>query len=1551
MPTPTSTPTWVPPANAVRAQFASRPTLEDVTQRMLAEAITEKYPSLRLDLSRVRLATPRPGGGWELPLLMPRVLDYLANGTPLDLRPIDHQFYFLSDEAGNWLEPTGSSLDMQVIETLIKELPWSVPIGLQNALSEYWAGSADTGVNRWRWLSDVLKDTLSISTLQQGNLSAQARETLNQVIQYPEYEERIRQYPKDPTHGYYIETTFINNHATNVWLSSVLVLVRSNVVVVCKPDGAIKTFSSLDAFIERGAQRLGKRYSVEEIRIKRYETDGSIFDAQASVILDQQLKRIGALKLPTQAGLKALQTVCQELTDPSQYLLDIPQPDLQTVNPLKEHLPAWLQQASVAEQTLYRQYSLALAHVKKNSQGRTFLSGITDIHSFAAQALHQQMRLEQERLTQEAVATPHEILNPDDIELTFLVSAGWPDTVGITQKVTMSLTDLALKNLTGRPRGTLTLRHRLGLALPAWLTPDYITQRNGLIEHVNIGLAYPQTLQHLLLGDTPDALAREQLFAEQLRAQLPLQALELSLKKENGLTALGTRYVAAVMGNKREVDGRSVSIRHLALIRRPDARPDVVTNMYIIEPSDMTTGPHVLYRPLYAQPLHEFSSRTALLEAIATPGELQASVLTWLPDVARPIYDNGGFQEPHYVRFGQGSEFSPVQTPQPAELSVDGASDELMQYQHNGKLLQFLYSANAKALVDQADNSSVSNNESRWGVFLEGSGLLFNILLLPFLRGPAMMTGWLLTLATAASKDIPALNSDDPTIRELAVVDMLLNLGMLLFEVIPNSPPASPLPEKIKQQVVQARMHQRIAKQWPERAPSPVVAGATALPGEVPGPQSTLLDFRFTSADSRLTPSQRTLLSQFEVAHTKPLPPPMTHTANKGLYLINNQWHAVVQGRLYRVSLEADAVVIVDPLGSNRRGPYLKVSDDGHWSLDLRLRLHGGMPPTRVNAMRQHKAQRISELKASLNQFIENMEADNKRIDILEAVINGLNTETDQSAVYHERYQNLLQTQTNSYLQLLESNKERTTLQIPLPREKVIQLMHRLLLNTSKGFLNAENARKALTTEWTPLFSEHNNAQEAAISNSLRYMPYIKSVVKFNERSIYWLELQDQYLDELYTMGAPKPEPIVRLTDKRSASALSVMAIKELQFKYLKLPSMKELSGNLLESLNTVIDPLQEHVRTHAELNALELSPNERQEVLDSLVEHYGQALDALQGIEIIYADELDGEYFKKNLTLLEGLYKDVSEKLADEIKPPSPSRKKPPTLIPSQPGKPKKQIIKTRNKGRLIGELKPRGADLPIDVIEIRSEYDNRLLATYSEHEDGWDEVQTIRAAQPLLPARALTTIKHDARKHLSKVDDHLKRVEGYLKITRHPEDIEHVLQCEANHLSKLAAELEQALQAQPETSRHESDQQLVTDLHSNALRLSSRGKELRIELSLKLAPTHGNLKYLLDEKLVQIARLGDRVAMRGEQQDFIQEYAINDRQGRTLWYAHFHYQQADTPKSDYSVAHMKTKEQRKQNYYSQLAAAQGQQAVVYIHRGAVGKDLAERWFLPLAP
>jgi hypothetical protein len=108
-------------------------------------------------------------------------------------------------------------------------------------------------------------------------------------------------------------------------------------------------------------------------------------------------------------------------------------------------------------------------------------------------------------------------------------------------------------------------------------------------------------------------------------------------------------------------------------------------------------------------------------------------------------------------------------------------------------------------------------------------------------------------------------------------------------------------------------------------------------------------------------------------------------------------------------------------------------------------------------------------------------------------------------------------------------------------------------------------------------------------------------------------------------------------------------------------------------------------------------------------------------------------------------------------------------------------------------------------------------------------------------------------------------------------------------------------------------------------AQQLIELGTELRIALCLELPPTHGNLDYLAAQKRAYVARWGERLQLSGERRDFIQEYAITDPKGQPLWYAHFHYPAVNTPKADYSAAHLKTREQRQVSYYTLLASAQG--------------------------
>ncbi|MDP9780402.1 dermonecrotic toxin domain-containing protein [Pseudomonas fluorescens] len=1551
-------------AQSVSLQFASRPTFEEVAQRMLEQAIKEKYPSLTFDLSKTRLATPDPASrGFTLQPFMPRVLDYLALGSPLDFTERGGRRCFLSDTPPRELSPQDGKLDIKVIEKLLLELPWTVPIGLADALTRYWNAGVDTNNNtsRWRWLSDALKNTLSIRSLQQTGLTDPAREALDQIVRWPEREQRFRRNNPSPVYAYSLETKVTRDGSSSVLTGSEILLTYckngATVFLLCSPGGAVQSFASLEAFNSHWGARIASRYVVDTLTCQRNEISGNAFDTQAAMLLEQQLADLNAVQLPSRIGLQDLSTLYQELSDPARYLLDEPQLTPETAARIEPLLPDWLKQASIVDQTKFQHYSLTLASAKKRHQGRTFLSDIEDIKAFAAAALLKQMQQTNDSHSDKAQASQYQ---PDDVELTFSVAAGYPGTSGIIEKRKMSLTELAIANLVARPSANLVLSHRLGLTLPSWLTPDFITRKNGLIEQVDIGTTYPRYLQQRLLDDVPQAQERQRLFAEQIPAQLPLEALKQMLNHENGVTRQGLGLVEALLNpdtSSQQVGGQSVVIRHLAFLRKPEAHPDTVSNMFIIEPEDVKTGPHLLYRPLYAPSLQEFPTRQALLQAIATAGDLQKSILTWLPDAARPIYANGGFQEPHIVRFFQGDEFNLPEKPTPATLAIDSVNDELRQFLHNGELMQYLYGSNARALVSQADRNSVSNSESRWAVLLEGGSLLFNTLLMPLLRGPAMATFWLWSLMASASHDIPALSSEDPVTRELAAVDLLLNLGMLVHQFPAISAPSrTPLPETLKEQAMRAPAPRPIPEQWPAPAAPSILEGPVALPGAHFADASRQLDLSFASTRQRLTAEQRTRIQRLQVPRPASLPEPIKYGPYTGLYVIQNKWHGLVEGMLYRVSPESDgSATIVDPQAPRdpaKNGPVLQSDNQGNWSMDLRLRLRGGMPPKRLAEMRRLKTQRAAELGQYLKDYYAT-EADQQRaLDIAQEIMTrtqaGNFTEA-QRADKRARFYKLLQEQTDGYLRLLDNVSEYASLDMQLPSGIVPALMENVINNARKAFLISEFDLTALDAAYSQFTQNRSALETNVVHNLAEYFNYLDALSDINDRSIHWLGLRDRYLDALLNLDAAGAQAFERLTRDRPLGERTVLATKALQLPTLAALIFKDPDSDLPDSLHKVTQLLMEQARSQSDLSTYELPPSEQLEVLESLVEHYGAALDTMQGMKALNAGEMDTSYFGRLFRLVEGLYEDASTKLAAEIKPEPQPRIRPPKRSRTPSGRPQKKVIKTRKSGVLIGDLKPAGTSLPIDVVELRAEVDDRLLATYSQHDDVWDIVEVQRPA-PTPRTRSVKTIKAEARKLLGQLENGLLNTERYKTQCRFPQEIEEIMNNEAGRYRRLSEELERAFTGST-SPRTAAEQKLLDELANAVSRLTTRGSELRTELSLKLPPTNSNLQYLFEKNLIQVARLGERTALKGERKDFLQEYAINDRDGWPLWYAHFHYEAADTPKADYSVAHLKTKEQRREHYHSMLAKAKSPYAVVNVHRGQIGRPLAQSKFLPLAP
>ncbi|MDU7559247.1 MAG: hypothetical protein E7K65_15570, partial [Pseudomonas sp.] len=337
-------------------------------------------------------------------------------------------------------------------------------------------------------------------------------------------------------------------------------------------------------------------------------------------------------------------------------------------------------------------------------------------------------------------------------------------------------------------------------------------------------------------------------------------------------------------------------------------------------------------------------------------------MLTWLTDSARTMYDNGGFKEPHFVRFNLEDDF-PVATfekPEPATLAVNGVGSDLAQHLGNGQLLPYLYQINALALVHQADRDTVSNRESRWRLFLQGANLFFNIFMLPYLRGPVMLTAWFLLLVQALARDVPALSSDDAVTRELAVVDLLQNLAMalLLVGAKPSSPLASPQARSTPL-LRRAPIPRRISKAWPPLPPAIVKDGIVFMPGEWQTKAIEDLDFSFASANNRLTPDLRKKLVTLAVPKPQALPLPKRSDALAGLYLTEGGGYALIEGAYYPVEIEAGEVSIVG-------GPALQADAQGRWTVDLKMRLSGGAPSKQVKALRERNAQRGITLRDEL---------------------------------------------------------------------------------------------------------------------------------------------------------------------------------------------------------------------------------------------------------------------------------------------------------------------------------------------------------------------------------------------------------------------------------------------------------------------------------------------------------------------------------------------------------------------------------------------------------
>lgn len=1495
----------------IRSVFADPPSLATVAADSAQAYLDVHFAEGKYNAGHLEIAGPsgpfRSVTAW--------VLERLAAGRPTLLV---EQYHRAATRVREVYVP--SNLSLAQVEVLINRCG-SELLGLYaRRLQAWWREALPVNMTRWGYLSDELLELLYDTPRPPGMNAQQFAVVLPKSLFYPRRPNRLWS-----AHGpaLRVQTVHVRTGAATQMLPLLLFSQPSGpgVVLFSAASGVqvLDDLGAVQALLPAHASPLLAPLTGEWFAL---DAQGDPFDALAASYLQRQLQEIASLDLRVPRSLEDYQQLLAIITDSRRWF----EPNLSARQQyLRDHLPPWLAHADSDACIDYAQLLQALVLDRQQHGYQHFLDGIPTLRSYA-----------DGRLTTCLGKEPRAAnLHPADIELTFdrVIAAAVPVPGGFiageVHTQTLSLTDLALENLAGHGYTAKSIRLK-GATAPAWLTYALL---KACVSAADVGQAYPAMLKKHLIDDRADATRRCRRFSQQLRIQLPMQALEWQIKGEHGMTREGFRRLRAALrasATERKVDGRAMALWPLALKATATATADRVANMFVIGPQEGEDGCHVLYRPLYEPSLQAFTSLTGLFDAIKQPGALQDSVLTWIDARRQAVYANNGFHEPHVRHFLPGDEFTTYQKPAPAQLSKTVSS---LDPAHQ------LFSAMAEALVTLADRQSVSNAEQRWASLKQIGWLVFGTLQ-PLLSGPLMLVGWLVQLLDTAEQDIAALQSTDQQAHNIALMDMLANLMVVLAH-----------------QAAPHDVRRHVALEHPVFAPLAEADTAPVAPVLRLPPAGFTAPTSWANARNALTPALLARLQAMSVkTFAEPWPKTLPGAEKSGPWqgLLRDaqktptQWDALVRGHQYRVRVEGGRVRVTSADG-NRLGPWLKAVAPGVWEVDLQLRLSGGAdgaaqapadPQVLEAQYRQAitasaRAQRAMEVARNLAEQPSQALDDAQRARVLASYRKAL-----ESKVEHSRNE----------VQLLRRLRELA------PRPRYEQELSELLYSTLLTLQLLDSQMRAQVQQANarllPLLSGGEEAH-AELNQGMR------ELAASYDSAIHWRTLEANCFDEL--------RQVPRFGRDKARQAAETIPVRPsiLDLQSLQLGTLAGLAVDvpgtlydpeLLDSLMHTFERARWATRSLAELPQLHASDAQQIELLDSVDHVLAQTDDRIDLWRATEPARFDAEYLDKLQALLGTLREQVERDLGELLEPTSPQG-------PAQPSPPvpvtrRKKIIRTRNRDLIVVDSEAEGSK----TAQV-TDASGSVIGTFTEEPDGVWAQQL--APHPPRADPELGSLLKTADVLLQDVEADITKVEVTALQVKEPASPQHLLEAQARRrlwvadaIQKKLRSLEHARLAALQQAKARS---LETRLRAAVVRLKEAGLTARIRATLakKNQPlTQDEVAFLDQHHEVMIVRRGPRSPLKGPPPEYLQEYAVNNaRTGETLAFAHFHYKKKADLDDHFSAAHLKTVEQVRMGRqaqaqveaqaFSRMRSGQsGRVPTLQVHRAEIQLQLARRLF-----
>ncbi|MDT3310318.1 hypothetical protein QZR14_03015 [Pseudomonas sp. rhizo66] len=1520
-----------PSAIDVVTQLVTGPSLREVASKTLRPALRKLYPDL--DLDPLLAMVVRPTWVIEDDQVVPgRHLIESLTDTLVRLGLSGTTVAYLDGEHYLTLQPDLPSaiqlpVKISAIGKLLNELAPLLFTAFKEHQVHYWDEFTYPGQPRWQQLSQALHNLWKVDA--SHGWDADQRAMVEAVYKHPEKHQRL------PTDRYKTRTCLIDldrgegDQQSHVTLLDTAVLIgtsgKRTLVMTHSVIHGFESFESLEKLGEALPRRYWKGASGAGLQWRLVEPQGHFFDYQACTLIALEAEALGAINFFQGSNATELYPHTGTGGDPR-----TPTPRLKPhFEGLRPMLPAWLDNASPADQTRYSRHLLDLTTVQHENKGKSFQNEVISLQAFARDALQRLIAKDHPQAGEVRI---------DDIEISITSLVVWGTFVlpGNTQTQTLSLIELALQNLAGQPAGNKIVRYKNGGVLPEWMTASYLEQ---LVTRVDIGKTYPAHLKNLLIDESEQASTLQGLYTSQLPIELPLLALQHKIQGKAGITDQGYRYVVAALAStddERHVDRNEIVIRPLAfLAHRSGSRADTVMNMFVIGPREVDKGPCVLYRPLFETPLMQFPSHANLLYEIQHSRDLRESILAWLPDDVRFNYSQFVFTArlPSVWTIPQllVNPFTALDMSGPVALATAAIGYDVLATLHN---------SNVQAVITQADRQSVSDAEARWATLKHGGWLMFNAAL-PFLGRSVGTAAWIWQMMDDLQEISDVANEQPGKMAWTALADMLLALGMVLAHraAVGDKPRSEPIPVE-------------------EPTPTVTTDLVVSKPLQLPDISSTELPIAHEMVVNPFTALKRSpvalaaLLDGLQIAKPKDIGDAAREGTHQHLYAHQNKWYAPVGTRWFEVVInEHDQVQIIDSRQQlPRNGPPLARTANGQWVVDLRLRLRGGGLDSALENAQSANKPHARQLTAEISAFDATMEAKSIQRDADHDNFNAALAPARAQA--REQYLTTLDSQHKAYGANIEQIKELNQME-PIPNYRTV-MIQRLQMQLFLG------------QEWLDLhateFDANLSIMKVMLANEAGFAPqaFVRIFEEMTEQTqaiIEKTELAQSRFDELKLLGKKAVEVVH--TYRNSLPEYDLNDLKLLQISLGQEICIKAgataNTANAYRTLANLIEDAALSIQSTLNLTADESLDNlrERTAVLSNVAERFSAIDQRFGDLLIDYPEQINTARLEHVRNRVIAFKVRTDEKLVELLRYKHLLEQEPGTSRSRPASSSTRRIIKTKSRGTVVGERKQRIKGQDADQVEVRTTLTG-VIATFQEESPGvWVEQ---RKTQPK-PAKASPTLNTSIREGQALIDGLAafhRRIEAQLKRGRRiPVEVEEEYHRHAAALREANAALDEALTASNLTADlKKPTEELGHKLDQAANALDEKGTSTRIRLIKQQPPSAAGVQWLKDKGEVKITQTITRRRLKGRTKDFLDEYEVRDTHtGKVLCYAHFHYNSADASAASFTAGHMKTVAQRHLggSYEpSNLSSTQ----LIEIHRSEVSRQSAERlFFTPAKP